>query len=221
VLGIAGKSRGLVHPRDSWIGPNDALLSGESAARKGGACAVRPDSPAGEIELIRQVNAEFKQQGWSAELYLQLVRNGIDLRLQTSRVPELEERAIETPRWALNQVAEIGAAAAERIAELGVQVVGDLSVLGARPDDGVDTSEPVHITTKEVAVAAAREAIVGVIMASRVLHQPPSVDEASTRDLARTVLGRLRKIARRRVRRRRRRIRRATATRVRGLKRAG
>ena len=163
----------------------------------------------GEIELIRQMNIQFKRQGWSAALYKQLVVSGIDFRLRTCRVPKPGEQAIETPRWALDQAAEIGAAAAERIADLGVRVVGDLSVLGSRPADGDDGREAALVGHRDISVAAAREALVGVIIASDVLSGPRTVVGTSTGDLQRVVLRRLR----RRLRRRWRRLRRSIASR--------
>jgi hypothetical protein len=162
----------------------------------------------GEIELIRQMNIEFKRQGWSGGLYKQLVVGGIDFRLRTGRLPEPDERVIETPRWALERAAEIGAAAAVRIAALGVEVIGDLSILGSLPDSGDDTPDTVPVGRREVSVAAAREALIGAIIASDVLKGPRTVDGTSTRDLQRVVLQRLRLTMRRQVRRRWRRLRR-------------
>jgi hypothetical protein len=175
----------------------------------------------GEIELIRQMNIEFKRRGWSGALYKQLVVGGIDLRLRTSRVPEPGERIIETPDWALEQSAEIGAAAAKRIADFGVNVVGDLSALGTRPERGDYRSQPVRVGTKDVSVAAAREALLGVVIASDVLHPPRTVEQTSTRDLQRTVLLRIRSKVRTRVRRQWRSLRPASPKRRHWRKRSG
>jgi hypothetical protein len=164
----------------------------------------------GEIELVRQMNIQFKRHGWSPKLYKQLVVGGIDARLRAGRVPHARERAIETPRWALEQVCEIGAAAAKRIADSGVHVVGDLSALGTQPEDLPTTSDLVQGGIREMAVAAAREAVVGVIIASDVLNQR-TVEQTSIRELQVAVLRRLRLVVRKRVRRKWRRLRRRAA----------
>lgn len=88
----------------------------------------------GESELVRQINTEFERRGWSYAFYREVVRPGVIARLQLSRTPGPDEAPIITPKWALDRAAEIGAAAAARIAGSGVHVVGDLSVLGALPN---------------------------------------------------------------------------------------
>ncbi|HYN74612.1 MAG TPA: hypothetical protein VEV13_00260 [Candidatus Limnocylindria bacterium] len=113
----------------------------------------------GEIELVRQLNLEFRARDWPEGLYratvFPMVKN-----LQESHRPGPDERPITTPGWALDRAAEIGAAAAEVIAASGVRVVGDLSVLGSRPPD---QREPGVAVPPQLPSVAAKDAMVGMI----------------------------------------------------------
>ena len=117
------------------------------------------------------MNIEFRNRGWSDELYKKVVRLGLGFQMQTSRTPSADEPRITTPQWALDRVAEIGAAAADKISTLGVRIVGDLSTLGApalaeEPGDAV-------LQDIELPIEAAREAVIGTILSSGVLTDTP------------------------------------------------
>lgn len=123
-----------------------------------------------EAELMRRINTEFRDRGWSDELYSAAVRAGILPRLAGAR-PELTDRTpINTPRWALERAAEIGATAADAIEASGIRVLGDLASLGAPPraDDGADGQ--VHEPPIDVTTAA--QAIVGALAGTRNPPQP-------------------------------------------------
>jgi hypothetical protein len=140
-----------------------------------------------ETELVRQMNIEFRNRGWSDELYKKVVRMGLGFQMQTNRTPDVDEPRITTPQWALDRVAEIGAAAADKISTLGVRIVGDLSTLGApalaeEPGDAV----PQEI---ELPIEAAREAVIGTILSSGVLTDTP-VETTSARTLLRVIFSR-------------------------------
>jgi hypothetical protein len=159
-----------------------------------GLLADEPDSEnrsltLGEIELVRQVNIEFRRNSWPPEVYKQLVRQGLVARLQTSRAPSLDEARITTPQWALDRAAEIGAAAAEKLAALGVRIVGDVSTLGApvladdpRGDARADTALPIE---------AAREAVLGTIVSSGLLTPSTTVESSTAGELLRVILQRV------------------------------
>jgi hypothetical protein len=140
-----------------------------------------------EVELVRQINVEFKNRGWSDELYRRMVLKGIGFQMQTNRIPHVDEPRITTPQWALDRVAEIGAAAADKISTLGVRIVGDISTLGAprlADESRVAVGKPPTLP-----VDAAREAVIGAILTSGVLTVTP-VETTSAKDLLRVIFGR-------------------------------
>jgi hypothetical protein len=139
----------------------------------------------GETELVRQINIEFGRRGWSDELYRRMVLKGSGFQMQTGRTPHADEPRITTPQWALDRVAEIGAAAADKISTLGVRIVGDISTLGAPRI--ADESREANQTT--LPVDAACEAVIGAILASGVLTDTP-VETTSARELLRVIVDR-------------------------------
>jgi hypothetical protein len=141
----------------------------------------------GEIELVRQVNIEFHRRDWPDIEYRMLVRQGLAARVQANRTPRADEPRITTPQWALDRVAEIGAAAAEKVSGLGVRIVGDISTLGDRVL-AVEPYEPARADT--LAVDAAREAVIGTIMASGLLTPSTPVKSTTARALMRVILER-------------------------------
>jgi hypothetical protein len=141
----------------------------------------------GETELVRQINVEFKNRGWSDELYRRMVLKGIGFQMQTNRTPHPDEPRITTPQWALDRVAEIGAAAADKISTLGVRIIGDISTLGA--PRLADESREAAGGPATLPVDAAREAVIGAILTSGVLTVTP-VETTSARDLLRVIFGR-------------------------------
>jgi hypothetical protein len=143
----------------------------------------------GEIELMRQINIEFGRRGWSWWLHRKVVRRGLGQRMQSNRVPEADEPRITTPQWALDLAAEIGSAAAENICASGARVVGDIATLGAR----TQTDEPdAPRGPIVVPVEAARDAVIGTILASGSTRVTP-VEKLPSKDLLRIILGRVRR----------------------------
>lgn len=146
----------------------------------------------GEIELVRQVNAEFRRRGMSDDVYRELVADGLVAQMRTGRGPLADEPRILMPQWALDRAAEIGAAAAEKLSGLGVRIVGDVSTLGAT----AVAQQPKDVMPAESALAidAAAAAVVGTLLAGRLFDKPapakPTVAGASTTELLRTVLAR-------------------------------
>jgi hypothetical protein len=143
----------------------------------------------GEIELVRQMNIEFKRNGWSDELYRHIVRKGFGSQMQTNRTPHADEPRITTPQWALDRAAEIGAAAAEKLSTLGVRIVGDISSLGARVvNQEHDEAFPAD---RFMAIEAAREAVLGTMIASGLIDSSTFVETTTSRDLISIVRGRI------------------------------
>ncbi|HTW19082.1 MAG TPA: hypothetical protein VME70_02590 [Mycobacteriales bacterium] len=122
---------------------------------------------AAEIELIRAINVEFHNRDLPATLYYDLVYEGIVRQMQL-RTPEPDEPRITTPAWAVEQANAIAAAAATRIAESGVRVLGDLASLSAVkpvPDDRQTSLKKITVGIKP-----ARDALLGAILTSGAMH---------------------------------------------------
>jgi hypothetical protein len=140
-----------------------------------------------EIELVRQMTVEFRNRGWSDELYRQIVQKGLATQMSIGRKPQADEAGIRTPQWALDRAVQIGAAAVEKICASGVRIVGDISTL-CSPMLAEEPHEPTSADI-DLAVDAAREAVVGAILSSGVV-QSPTVESTSARDLVQVVLNR-------------------------------
>jgi hypothetical protein len=118
-----------------------------------------------EVELLRRVNAHFREHQLPADLYGAAIRSGVLPKLADARPDLAHPTPIVTPRWALERAAEIGAAAARAIEASRVRVLGDLATLGAPPAEG----EGAHPATAEpaVEVATVAQAIVGALAATK------------------------------------------------------
>ncbi len=135
----------------------------------------------GEIELVRQLNLEFRARKWPDALYRAYVFP-MTQHLQDSYRPGPDEPRITTPQWALERAAEIGAAAAEKIAGLGVRVIGDLEVLGALPAQPQTDSVEIEAQRAhpDVPAGAAKDAVVGVIAAAAASRPAAPASSAAT-----------------------------------------
>ena len=87
-----------------------------------------------EAELVRRLNEEFSRREWPHRSYSRFMRYGAVEHMKTARQPSPEEPRIATPAWALARAAEISAEMAGNIEALGVNIVGDISALGRRPE---------------------------------------------------------------------------------------
>jgi hypothetical protein len=114
-----------------------------------------------EAEVVRRLNDVFRDQHWPAHSYPRFVRNGAVHRMKVAREPGPDEPRIQTPAWALERAAELGAEMAANIRSTGVQVVGDLAVLSQRPHEPAGNSETEAVIPAEAAV----QAIVGALLA--------------------------------------------------------
>jgi hypothetical protein len=158
---------------ESLLGlPADTLV-----ARSGGASNASLTWP--EAELVRSVNRYFQDQSLSEGLYFAAVRRGILPRLASARAALRQPVPIETPAWALERAAEIGATAASAIQASGIRVVGDLDSLGESHADDHEPN-PGPAPDPDVAVATVAEAVAGVL-AGTMANPPTPADPRRTR----------------------------------------
>jgi hypothetical protein len=136
-----------------------------------------------ETEMLRNLNVEFRGNGLPDELYSRLVRGGAVLHMKNACPPAPGDVKIVTPRWAVERAAEIGAASAERIAALGVRILGDPALLSAVPEQ----PEPGPAEPR-LAPEVAAQALYGALAAAAGQASVRSVHQTSSRELVR-VLG--------------------------------
>lgn len=86
----------------------------------------------GEIEMLRELNLQFREQGWSREDYNRIARFGSNRWLK-ERVPGKDEPRLTTPQWAVDRAMAITAEMVPNIAASGVRIVGDLARLEQPP----------------------------------------------------------------------------------------
>lgn len=124
----------------------------------------------GEVEMLRCVNQELGERSWLSEPDRRMIREGVIRSMQETHLPSPEEPRITTPDWAEAAVAEVSEEIVSNLAELGVRIVGDLSVLtrkSSRP------SAP-PIATPVLPASVAADAVLGAISAKLPRKAPPS-----------------------------------------------
>ncbi|OIJ69460.1 hypothetical protein [Streptomyces mangrovisoli] len=143
-----------------------------------------------ETEMVRNLNVEFRGNGLPDELYSRLVRNGAVLHMKNACSPTADDVKIVTPRWALESAAAVGAESAERIAGLGVRVIGDTALLGAVPESAEEPPAKARIAPEVAAQAlyGALAAVAATAPASATGSQVRTVHQTPSKDLVR-VLG--------------------------------
>ncbi|WP_329534198.1 hypothetical protein OG568_33195 [Streptomyces sp. NBC_01450] len=141
-----------------------------------------------ETEMLRKLNMEFRGNGLPDEVYSKMVRNGAVMHMKNTCRPAPGDARITTPRWALEAAAGIGAEMAERIAVMGVRVLGDPASLSAVPSVGsAGEAEPPRIDPE-----VAAHALYGALAVAAATPTHPvsvrSVHQTSSKELVR-VLG--------------------------------
>ena len=161
-----------------------------------------------EVEVVRQLNEEFKRREWPGASYAKFMRYGAVSQMKARR-PLPGEPQIATPAWALERVAEISAEMTGNIAALGVRVIGDLPALSspvppAGPPAAGAGDGPV---APPIPVEAAAQAILGAMLAGGIAGPAAGADKRAVTDRpvrevdARRLAGVLVRRGRQRVRR--------------------
>lgn len=168
------------------------LPSGLLASVKLGGKQANRSMSAAEAEYVRRMNFELRgneQVTWTE--FRSFYRLGAIARLLESRTPGPDEPRIVPPRWAAERVSERAAQEAERIAALGVRVIGSLDQLSA-PTAVAEDAAPVPSV---MPIEAASEATLGLfwralgdLNRSRALERPtvPPAKGSSLRAKMRT-----------------------------------
>ncbi|WP_262848504.1 hypothetical protein [Mumia quercus] len=139
-----------------------------------------------EIEIVRALNAEFRERGWDPADYRRFVRLGVTRALKGVR-PDPSAPRLVLPRWAVECLREASVRTVEEIRASGVRVVGDLDSLVVAPP-GPDAPEKIRKSV-EVPPDLAARAAAGAIMAAQEADGPGI--ERAARTLARKTPGQL------------------------------
>jgi hypothetical protein len=112
-----------------------------------------------EIELVRVINLEAKEQGWSDERYRALVRRDM-VREMSARPAHPDDPRLTTPQWAIDAAVERQTQSIRALEASGVTVIGDLRRLVANPGtpSAGDEVEPLEAAVRLVARFAAERA---------------------------------------------------------------
>ena len=147
-----------------------------------------------ETEMLRNLNKEFRGNGLPDELYSQLVRNGAVMHMKNACSPTPRDVKISTPQWAVEAAAGIAAEMIDRIAHMGVRVIGNPALLSAVPKPGAAKPAGQESAGQEsgeprIAPEVAAQALYGVLAAAaavpvrhsspakvRTVHQTSSVE---------------------------------------------
>ena len=145
-----------------------------------------------EAELVRLLNEEFSRRAWPHRNYARFMRYGAVEQMKNSRRPSPDEPRIATPGWALARAAGISAEMAKNIEALGVNIVGDISALGAWPGNGPDPDPGADARPSMVPVEVAARAALGAFIAGGAGGQTAEeiVRELDARSLAKVLAGR-------------------------------
>lgn len=114
-------------------------------------------------EVLRRVNHEFVDRGWSDRDYVRLVQQGMVAELQQATRPSGDVPVPALPAWARPLVAERSARRVAVIERLGIQVVGDPARL-LLPDG--PAAEDAELAPDRVSVEGAARAVSGVLAAA-------------------------------------------------------
>jgi hypothetical protein len=130
-------------------------------------------------EVLRRVNGEFAERGWSDRDYVRLVQEGMVRQLQQADRGAGDAPVPALPGWARPLVAERSERRVELIRGLGVNVVGDPARL-LLPD--LPESSDQDLSPDRISVDAAAAAITGVVAAA----MPPAKRRAPAQRRPRT-----------------------------------
>jgi hypothetical protein len=107
----------------------------------------------GETELVRAINVQAAERGWTRAQRRPFLKQGVLRDMQTRATPPGPKNP-PFPDWAIDTVRRLGDERAEQIATLGVRVVGDAESMRI-PADVPVVSGPVELPTVSAETAAA------------------------------------------------------------------
>jgi hypothetical protein len=193
---------------EGLLGLPDGLLVPDS-----GLGASNRSMTAAEAEMLRLVNAGGARQ-WDWPAYQDGVRRGAVMRMVESRTPGRDEPMLATPAWAVGAAQEFGRSTAQRVATLGINVLGDPTRLA----DPIPAADP-PTQPPLLPVDAAAQAVLGGILGAlgseptsagreRALEQARkgAIDQLPTRAVAGLLAARVSRARRRHMARVRRRV---------------
>ncbi|MEU6066116.1 hypothetical protein ABZ864_16990 [Streptomyces sp. NPDC047082] len=137
--------------------------------------------------MLRNLDVEFRGNGLPDELYSELVRNGAVMHMKNACSPTQQDVKIATPRWAFEAAADIGAEMSDRIAAMGVRVLGDPALQSAVPEQ-TESGHPVSDEAR-ISPEVAAQALHGALAAAASVparagsgpHGAPDVVEGTRR----------------------------------------
>jgi hypothetical protein len=142
-----------------------------------------------EVELFRHLNRVLLDEDVRWDEYARLIVDGAVHRTLGTRVPPPDENRVTLPEWAAGRAEQAAERFAERIAQSGARVVGDLSTLSSRR---ASTGTAPSASTESVPLDLAVAAIAGAI--GQATHRGPYFrprPDARRSDRIRRVLVRL------------------------------
>ncbi|PJJ58143.1 hypothetical protein CLV56_2388 [Mumia flava] len=146
----------LAHTFEDMLGLPQGLLVGVEDESSNSSLSYT------QTELVRRINEQFDERGWSDELYLQAVQSGIIWPLRNAPKAPKSDRPPPLPDWARTLVADMSEERVAVIERLGVRVVGDPSVLLV-PRDQPGADEADFVPPDEVPVELAAFAVASTI----------------------------------------------------------
>ncbi|CAB4888143.1 MAG: hypothetical protein F2923_00615 [Actinobacteria bacterium] len=132
---------------------------------------------AAESELLRCLNeAVGGSKGWRP--YGNAVHDGLIKGMVEGRTPDAGEAKLQTPQWALDMAARYAATYVDAIKASGVNVVGNLEVLGTRLEGPEEVKDR---AIEEIPVNAAVAAILGAMSDVFVPPRPTRMTQARSK----------------------------------------
>ncbi|QIX28187.1 hypothetical protein ncot_17515 [Nocardioides sp. JQ2195] len=128
-----------------------------------------------EITFLTAFNRRYVGSDHSLADYTKFVRFGA-VRFLLGRTPAPDEARLLTPAWAVERVSELGRASAAAIAETGVRVVGDLSLLG---DPSVASNVGENQPSDDVPVEVVAQFLAGLFKVASRLRSAELPDDFS------------------------------------------
>jgi hypothetical protein len=132
--------------------PSGTLLKNRSAS-------LNRSLTLAEAELLRRLNvAVGGGKGWKP--FSDGVHDGLIKGMVEGRIPDATEPKLQTPQWALDRAAECAARYVEAIRTSGVNVMGDLDLLGSHLSGPTELSDE---GVSDMPISAALAAILGAL----------------------------------------------------------